>query len=125
MMVSASSGDLKVLGAYELLEKIGEGGMGAVYKARRHGSAELVAVKVLPPAKGNTAVRLRRFEQEFHAAQRLDHPNVVKVLAYGADKGFHYLAMELVSGKSVAEVIGGLGKLPESQALAIILKVAA
>jgi serine/threonine protein kinase len=122
-MISALSQNLKVVGGYDLLEKLGEGGMGAVYKARKHGSEELVAVKIMPPDTGNTTIR-RRFEQEFRAARRLDHPNIVKVLDQGDDQGYRYLVMELVPGKSFAEVIRGLGRLPESQAVEIILKVA-
>ncbi len=122
--VTASPGP-QVLGGYELLEKLGEGGMGAVYRARKAAAGESVAVKLLPPQMGNDAVRLKRFEREFRAALRLDHPHLVKVLDFGSERGFHYLVMELVQGQSLGRHIEEKGALAEEEAVRIILQVAA
>src|SRR5688572_8561069 len=93
------------IGCYELLEKLGEGGMGAVYKARHQDTGELVAVKLLFPDKASNSVRLKRFEQEFRAALRLNHPHVVRVLDFGTSSKYHFLVMELVEGQSLAQHI--------------------
>src|SRR5262249_49169318 len=74
---------LKTIGNYDLLEKVAEGGMGAIYKARQRLTGQIVAVKIMPPHMANNPVLLKRFEQEFRAASRLDHPNVVRALDYG------------------------------------------
>ncbi|MFO0844998.1 MAG: serine/threonine-protein kinase [Gemmataceae bacterium] len=113
-----------LVGPYELLEKLGEGGMGAVHKARKLGSRELVAVKLLSPDKTSNAIVLKRFEQEFRAALRLDHPHVVRVLDFGASEKFHYLVMELVEGTSLGARIAKKGRLKEAEAVEIILQVA-
>ena len=84
---------------YELLEELGRGGMGAVYKARQKYVGRLVAFKVLPPALRNDAEALQRFEREAAALGRLKHPNVVGVFDAGVEGGFPYLAMEFVEGK--------------------------
>jgi serine/threonine protein kinase len=114
-----------MVGPYELLEKLGEGGMGAVHKARHKDTGELVAVKLLFPEKGNNVVAVRRFEQEFLAARRLDHPHVVRVLDFGTTMKWHFLVMELVQGPSLAQRVAEKGKLPEAEAVDLILQVAA
>jgi serine/threonine protein kinase len=121
-----SSTDRKVVtvGEYELLEKLGEGGMGAVYKARKTSTDELVAVKMLFPEKTSNALVLKRFEQEFRAALRLDHPHVVRVLDFGISDKFHYLVMELVEGTSLGARIARKGRLKEAEAVDYILQVA-
>jgi serine/threonine protein kinase len=115
----------RALGGYELREKLGEGGMGAVYRARNAATGEWVAVKLLPLQTADFAVRLKRFEREFRAALRLDHPNIVQVLDFGCDGGFHYLVMELVQGQSLGQRLAERGALPEEEAVRIILQVAA
>jgi serine/threonine protein kinase len=112
------------IGCYELLEKVGEGGMGAVYKARHQDTREMVAVKLLFPDKASNSVRLKRFEQEFRAALRLNHPHVVRVLDFGTSSKYHFLVMELVEGPTLAQYIARQGKLKEQEAVDIILQVA-
>src|SRR5262249_29008010 len=68
---------LQTIGNYDLVEKIAEGGMGAIYKGRHRLTGQTVAVKIMPPHMANNPVLLKRFEQEFRAASRLDHPNIV------------------------------------------------
>jgi serine/threonine protein kinase len=125
MKRSAEIQDVKTIGEYELLEKIGQGGMGSVYKARRRDrdDGELVALKLLMPDRDN-AVRLRRFEQEYRAALRLDHPNIVKVLEFGSDRDHHFLVMELVQGKSLGAILAKLGRLEEDLIIDLIVQVA-
>jgi serine/threonine protein kinase len=115
----------ETVGPYALLEKLGEGGMGAVYKACHQDTGELVAVKLLFPEKMRNAVVVKRFEQEFLAARRLDHPHVVRVLEFGKAAGTHYLVMELVQGPSLGQRLVRSRRLPEKEAVEIILQVAA
>lgn len=106
---------------YDLLEKVGEGGMGVVWKASSHETGKVVAIKLIIPDKAASAVRLRRFEQEFRAAQRLDHPNIVRALDFGStDDGLHYMVMEFVEGISLGKRIEQQGKLDEATAVDII-----
>ena len=93
------------LGPYEILSKVGAGGMGEVYKARDTRLGRMVAIKVLPPGRVADKDRQRRFEQEAIAASALNHPNIVTVYDVGAQDGLAFLAMELVSGKSLDQSI--------------------
>ena len=96
---------------YELLEELGQGGMGAVYKARQKYVGRMVAFKVLPPALRNDAEALQRFEREASALGRLQHPNVVGVFDAGVEGGFPYLAMEYIEGKNLRQVLQEKGRL--------------
>jgi len=91
------------LGPYEIVGQIGAGGMGEVYKARDTRLGREVAIKVLPPALGEDATRLRRFEQEARAAGSLNHPNILSVFDIGSHGGSPFLVMELLEGESLAD----------------------
>ncbi len=92
------------LGDFELLEEIGRGGMGVVYRARQLSlGGRIVAVKVLPPSLTLTERQVDRFQREARAAARLHHPNIVTVLTVGAADGMHYFAMDFVGGPNLAE----------------------
>ncbi|MBS1826758.1 MAG: protein kinase [Acidobacteria bacterium] len=93
------------LGQYQLLEKIGSGGMGDVYKARDTRLNRLVAVKVLPPNKVANEDRKRRFIQEAQAASALQHPNIVVIHDINEENGVVYMAMEYIAGKTLDERI--------------------
>jgi Protein kinase domain/PilZ domain len=109
---------------YELLEPLGQGGMGTVYRARRRATGEMVAVKVMAEeAAGNSLLRTR-FEQEYAAGIRLQHPNLVRVLDCDTQCERPYMAMELVDGQSLGERIKQGGPLPEEEALRIIVQIA-
>jgi eukaryotic-like serine/threonine-protein kinase len=93
------------LGHYEILEKIGAGGMGEVYKARDPRLGRLVAIKVLAPEKVSDAVRKQRFFQEARAASALNHPNIITIYEIGAEDHIDYLVMEYVPGKTLEQAI--------------------
>jgi predicted Ser/Thr protein kinase len=95
----------KTISHYQVLEKIGEGGMGVVYKARDTRLSRLVALKVLPPGKiGDTECK-RRFVQEAQAASALNHPNIVHIYDIDQQDGVEYIAMEYVAGKTLDQLI--------------------
>ncbi len=112
------------LAGFELLEKIGQGGMGSVFKARQKELDRLVALKILSPRLSRNAAFVERFLQEARAAGKLNHPNIVAAIDVGEDQGFHYFAMEYVDGETLAAVVAREGRLPEDRALAIATAVA-
>src|SRR5580700_4718151 len=99
----------RTISHYEILEKLGQGGMGVVYKARDTHLDRFVALKVLPPEKVADPERKRRFIQEAKAASALNHPNIVHIYDISNHGGVDYIAMELVEGRTLAEVIGQRG----------------
>ena len=114
----------KTVGNYDLLEKIAEGGMGAIYRGRHRESGQVVAIKIMPPHMAQNPVLLKRFEQEFRAASRLDHPNIVRALDYNDNGNSPYLVMEFVEGESLGQKIEREGKMSEAEAIRIIAQVA-
>ncbi|MBI3694944.1 MAG: serine/threonine-protein kinase [Acidobacteria bacterium] len=110
----------KSLTHYEVLEKLGEGGMGVVYKARDIRLNRLAALKVLPPDKMADEGRRARFIQEAQAASALNHPNIVTIYEIDRDSGSDFIAMEFISGHTLDAVIGRHGlKLSETLKYAI------
>jgi tRNA A-37 threonylcarbamoyl transferase component Bud32 len=109
-------------GRYQLLERLGAGGMGTVYEAEQLTTRRRVAVKMLQPGLHRIEQIRRRFEREAQAASRLDHPHIVAVMDFGiADDGL-FLAMELVRGTSLGDLIDGV-RLPARRALLIARQV--
>ena len=96
----------KTLGHYRVMEKLGAGGMGVIYKAQDLHLDRFVALKVLPPEKGADAERKRRFVQEAKAASALNHPNIAHIYDITADQGVDFIAMEYVEGKTLEQQIG-------------------
>jgi serine/threonine-protein kinase len=94
----------RTIGHYEILEKLGEGGMGAVWKARDVVLDRFVAIKVLPAARAEDAQRRQRFVQEAKAASALNHPNIVTIYEAGSEAGQDYLVMEFIKGRTLAEL---------------------
>ena len=115
---------LDSIGSYDLLEKIAEGGMGAIYKGRNRATGEVVAIKIMPKHLAQKAVLLRRFEQEFQAAKQLDHPNIVRALDFGKSNEMPYLVMEYVEGESLGERLERDGRMPHAEAVRLIVQVA-
>ncbi len=111
------------LGPYEILAPLGAGGMGEVYRARDTRLAREVAVKVLPEALAADASRLKRFEKESKSASALNHPNIVTIYDVGSERGVSYIAMELVDGATLRELLAG-GPLPIKKLLQIAPQVA-
>ncbi len=111
-------------GSYDLVEKVAEGGMGAIYKARHRESGQIVAIKIMPKHMAGNPVLLRRFEQEFRAASQLDHPNIVRGYDFGAVNGMPYLVMEFVEGESLGTRLEREGKMPVNDAIKLIVQVA-
>jgi serine/threonine protein kinase len=105
---------------FRILEKIGEGGMGVVYKALDTHLDRPVAVKVLPPGKVADAEHKRRFVQEAKAASALNHPNIVTVYDVASDRGLDFIVMEFVDGQTLERLIGRRGmKLNEALGTAV------
>src|SRR5437588_5746630 len=106
----------------EILALLGQGGMGAVYKARQPKLDRLIAVKVLPPEVARDAAFAERFMREAQSLARLNHPNIVTIYDFGEADGLYYFSMEYVDGKNVRELIEA-GELPASTALKIVPQV--
>ncbi len=99
------------LGEYRLLEKLGEGGMGAVYKAQHTKLDKLVALKVLPKDRMQNPMAVSRFEREMKAVGRLNHPHIVQAHDAREIDGTHFLAMEYVEGLDLAKLVSQTGPL--------------
>lgn len=112
------------IGHYELIRKLGEGGMGAVYQARDSRDSSIVALKVLPRSRACDTVFLQRFEAEARAAFELDHPNIVHGLDVGNADGYHFLVMEFVQGSDVYALLQQRGRLSEKEILSILEQIA-
>ena len=102
---------------YEVLEKIGTGGMAVVYKARCHRLNRLVAVKILKEELTGDEEFRRRFKAESQAVAMLSNPNIVSVYDVGEDNGLHYIVMELVEGITLKKFIEKKGKLEIKEAI--------
>ncbi len=111
------------LGPYEILTPLGAGGMGEVYRARDTRLGREVAIKVLPESLSADRDRLARFEQEARSASALNHPNIVTIHDVGEADSTTYIAMELVEGKTVGELIAA-GPIPVRRLLGIATQVA-
>ena len=90
---------------YQLVEKLGSGGMGDIYKAHDPRLNRLVAIKVLPAAMSADPDRQRRFIQEAQAASALNHPNIITIYDIASEDGTEYIVMEFVAGRTLLELI--------------------
>ncbi len=113
-----------LLGSYILLERLGEGGMGQVYKAKNWKLGRVVALKLIRKERLSSEDTVRRFHREIRAAAQLSHPNIV--LAYDADEvnGTHFFAMEHVEGVDLAKLVKQHGPLPVAVACEYVRQAA-
>src|ERR1700691_395127 len=111
------------LGPYEIVTLLGAGGMGEVYRARDARLGRVVAIKILPAEFAADSDRLLRFEREARSASALNHPNIVTIYDLGQDGSTHYIAMEMIEGKTLRDLLGG-GSLPIRKAIEIAAQVA-
>jgi hypothetical protein len=111
------------LGQYALENKIGEGGMGSVYRARHAMLRRPTAVKLLEPAK-TTDVSVARFEREVQMTSQLNHPNTITIYDYGrTEEGVFYYAMEFLEGFSLDALVQKFGPLPDGRVIEILTQV--
>ena len=95
--------DGRVIGHYRVLEQIGAGAMGEVFRARDERLGRDVALKIIRPSSSSNPDHLRRFELESRAAAALNHPNIVGVYDVGLDEGVPYIVCELLEGKTLRQ----------------------
>jgi eukaryotic-like serine/threonine-protein kinase len=111
-------------GQFQILQKIGSGGMGAVYKAAQPAMNRMVAVKILHPKLANRKDLVSRFRREARAMSHLTHPNTVKVLLYGElEDGSLYIVMEYLEGRNLNQVVRKEGPLPVERAIPVLVQV--
>jgi len=110
-------------GQFQILQKIGSGGMGAVYKALQRDMNRMVGVKILHPKLANRKDLVSRFRREARAMSQLTHPNTVKVFLYGElDDGSLYIIMEFLEGKNLNQTVRSEGPFPLERALPILVQ---
>lgn len=109
---------------YALLEQIGRGGMGAVYKARHTGLDRIVAIKVLPTDRLEDPAAIARFKREWKAVAKVNHPNIVQAYDAGEQEANYFLVMEFVSGLNLAQLVQRIGPLPIADACELIRQAA-
>ena len=110
-------------GSYEILQRLGAGGMGEVYRAKDSRLDREVAIKTLSLDRGSHQEALSRFEQEARSASALNHPNIVTIYELGHENGTRYIAMELVDGETVRSLLAS-GPIPFRKLVAIAAQVA-
>jgi hypothetical protein len=111
------------VGPYEIVARIGAGGMGEVFRARDAKLRRDVALKVLPRTHANDAAAVERFEREAHAVAALSHPNILSIFDFGVHDGAPYAAMELLEGETLRDRLRG-GPLPLRQAIDFAIQIA-
>lgn len=114
----------KAIGSYRIQAKLGQGGMGAVFKAVHETLERPAAVKLLPPEMAQNPEYVSRFLREARTIATLSHPNIVQVYDAGAFEGRYFIAMELVEGTSLASYLDEKGKLSETEGLRLLMQAA-
>ncbi|MCX7804176.1 MAG: serine/threonine protein kinase [Planctomycetota bacterium] len=112
------------IAGFELLEKVGQGGMGAVFRARQINMDRIVAIKILSPALARDRNYTERFIREARASAKLNHLNIIQGIDVGEDAGYYYFAMEFVDGPTCKEVLARIERYDVKEALEIGAQVA-
>ena len=110
---------------YELIEELGRGGMGIVYKARDHESDEIIAIKVLNPEIANDQGMIERFKSELRLARRVTHANVCRIYDIHRSDAVSYISMEYVEGESLRHVMNRMGALSVRKSVDIVRQICA
>src|SRR6187551_2137235 len=112
-------------GQFRILQKIGTGGMGSVYRAAQPAMKRMVAIKILHPKLANRKDLTSRFRREARAMSQLTHPNTVKVFVYGEleEDGSLYIVMEMLEGKNLNQAVRKDGPIPADRAIPILIQV--
>jgi serine/threonine protein kinase/WD40 repeat protein/tetratricopeptide (TPR) repeat protein len=113
-----------LIGNYLILEKLGQGGMGVVFKARHRRLGRVGALKILPPSFARDKDAVMRFRREVEAAGRLKHANLVAAQDADEDRGVHFLVMDYVEGRDLDRVVRERGPLPVAQAVDCLIQAA-
>jgi len=124
-VAAVETGEARLIADYEVISKLGQGGMGAVYKAKSQTTGEFVALKLLPPSMA-TPQLVQRFEREAKVVSSLDHEHIVGFVEFGFDKRrkAHFCALELVEGEDLDKRIERDGAFTEPEAIAITSQIA-
>ncbi|MHC4251825.1 MAG: protein kinase domain-containing protein, partial [Planctomycetota bacterium] len=119
------TGEARLVAGYEVVSKLGQGGMGAVYRAKSQTTGQFVALKILPPSLATDEL-VRRFEREAEVVSKLNHKHIVGCVEFGFDprRKVHFCALELIEGEDLEKRIARLGVLPEAEAARITYQVA-
>ena len=112
------------LGHFDLVQYVGGGGMGRVFRALDTRLARTVALKVLAPDQAADRDTLLRFQHEAQSAARLDHDNIARVYYVGEDRGLHYIVFEFIAGVNIRELVEAKGPLPLAEAISYTLQAA-
>ncbi|MGO9467588.1 MAG: protein kinase domain-containing protein [Isosphaeraceae bacterium] len=113
-----------VVGDYLILDRLGQGGMGVVFKARHRRLGHVVALKILPPRLARDRKLVLRFRREIHAAALLDHPNIVAALDADEDRGVHFLTMQYIEGVDLDRFVKNGGAVPVVQSVDFVMQAA-
>ncbi len=120
----AGKGSSLTLGNFVILDKLGQGGMGMVLKARHRRMGRIVAIKVMSPAAVKSADAVKRFHREVQTAAKLTHPNIVTAFDADEAKGTHFLVMEYVEGDDLSQLVKKYGPLSVEQAIECVIQAA-
>ncbi len=117
-------GSFQPIEGFEILERLGSGGMGTVFKARQISMNRVVALKILKKSDLKDSLSLERLRREALVTARMDHPHIVKGIDFGQTSRYYYFVMEYVKGRSVKKILDQEGSIPEKKALSIVRDLA-